>query len=100
MRPIELQKAADAERDGHYLAYRDALHVDDVVCIQHGERAALIDLAGDLFHKRLRQRRHAERRQVTEAQFEDARRQGELAFLAHRVAEMLERHQQAPRHGA
>jgi len=92
------QARADPERNGHHLMHGNALHVHDVVGIEHAERAGLIDAVCHLLHDGLRQHGDAERGEIAEAELEHARGERELPPLVAHVAEMGEGQQQPPCH--
>src|SRR5476649_766821 len=85
----ELRQSCSATvLDGGDIVYvlRLATHVDDVAAIEHGGRAGLAQLGGQLFEDRLGLAPDGQRRQVGVAEVEHLGRQAELASGAFHVA--------------
>jgi hypothetical protein len=94
---VRRQARADAQRHGHHASHRYAQHIDDGWPVEHGHRAAVVQALGQLLDQRLGKVRELERAQATEAEFQDARAQRELATKRTHVAEMLQRQHEPSR---
>ena len=91
------QAAADRQRRRHDAARRDARHIDDLGALQDRAGAGFAEPLAQLFHQRQRAVDPVLRREIGEAEFEDARRQRERAAVLHDIAERGQRAQHAPR---
>ena len=89
--------AADVDRQGHHGRRGDADDVDDVLAVEHGCLAGLVDLRHEALQVRERDVGEAKAGEEAVAELQDAGRQPERAAVGLDVAELDQRDQEAPR---
>lgn len=70
-------------------------HIDDVLTVEHGQRAGFLQLAGDRFQIVLHHAAEIVRGEKGEAELQNLGRKLEAAAVAGDEAELLQRQQQA-----